>query len=302
MDVLVSGSTGLIGSALVRALVDGGHRVRRLRRDAATGGDDVAWDIDGGTIDVRALEGIDAVVHLAGEGIGEHRWTDAQKHRILESRTKGTALLAGAVAELAKPPEVFVSASAIGYYGNRGDEMLTEDSASGTDFLAGVCREWEAGATPAAAAGIRTVWIRTGIVLAAHGGVLERMVRPFKLGVGGRTGSGRQYMSWITLTDEVRAIEAVLGDARFGGPVNLTAPNPVTNAEFAETLGKVLHRPTVLPTPLLPLKLVYGAELVESLLLVSQRVEPAKLVAHGFAFRDPSLEGALRAILQRTAA
>lgn len=301
MDVLVSGSTGLIGSALVRALRARGDRVRRLRRGTTSDPDDFAWDIGAGTIDGAALDGVDAVVHLAGEGIGEKRWTDEQKRAIRESRTQGTALLSRAVTASASKPSVFVSASAIGYYGNRGDEALTEDSPPGDDFLARVCVEWEQAARPVADAGVRTVWVRTGIVLDAGGGALNRMVLPFKLGLGGRIGSGRQYMSWITLGDEVRAILHLLDDATVHGPVNLTAPNPATNREFTSTLGRVLHRPTLLPTPLLPLKALYGGELVEHLLLFSQRVQPAALSSHGFDFAHPQLESALRAVLDRPA-
>jgi len=301
MDVLVSGSTGLIGSALVRALRARGDRVRRLRRGDANDPDDVAWDIDAGTIDRVALEGVDAVVHLAGAGIGEKRWTDEQKRAIRESRVQGTGVLVDAIVATTSPPSVFVSASAIGYYGNRGDEVLTEDSPPGDGFLAQVCVDWEQAARPVADAGVRTVWARTGVVLAAHDGALARMLLPFKLGVGGRIGSGDQYMSWITLDDEVRAILHVLDDATVQGPVNVVAPNPATNREFTSTLGRVLRRPTLLPTPLLPLKAVYGGELVEQLLLFSQRVLPAALTAHGFEFASPQLEPAMRAVLDRRA-
>jgi len=211
---------------------------------------------------------------------------------------RGTAVLAAAVASREEKPRVFVSASAIGYYGNRGDELLTEDSAPGDDFLSHLCAAWESETQPAADAGVRTVNIRTGIVLARQGGALQRMLLPFRLGLGGKQGSGKQWMSWITLADEVAAIRAAINDERFRGPINLTAPNPVTNEEFAHTLAQVLHRPAVLPTPLLPLKLRYGSELVETLLLVSQRVLPTRLEANGFSFRNPVLEPALTAILR----
>lgn len=299
MDVAISGATGLIGTALAASLRADGHRVLRLRRGGVSGDDVVGWDPEAGRIDAPALEGVDAVVHLAGESLGERRWTDEQKARIRESRVRGTAVLAAAVASRERKPRVFVSASAIGYYGDRGDEILTEDSASGHDFLAEVCRAWEAETQPAADAGVRTVTVRSGLVLARHGGALQRMLLPFRIGVGGRQGSGKQWMSWITLDDEVAAIRAVVDDERVHGACNLTAPNPVTNQEFAHALGHVLHRPAVLPTPMLPLRLRYGAELVETLLLVSQRVLPAKLEAHGFAFRHPVLEPALDAILRR---
>ncbi len=297
MDVLVSGSTGLIGTALVSGLRVNGHSVRRLVRGPATGRD-VSWDIGAGTLDPHALEGIDAVVHLAGEGIGERRWTDEQKQRIRDSRVRGTSVLAAAVASREHKPRVFVSASAIGYYGNRGDELLTEKSPAGDDFLAGVCRAWEAETQPAVDAGVRTVKVRTGIVLAEEAGVLPRLLLPFKLGIGGKQGSGKQWMSWITIDDEIAAIRAVIDDERFRGPINLTAPNPVTNHEFAQTLGRVLHRPAILPTPMLPLKLRFGPELVETLLLASQRVQPAELEANGFGFQFPVLEPALEAIIR----
>jgi uncharacterized protein (TIGR01777 family) len=299
MDVLVSGSSGLIGTALGRTLTRAGHRVLRLRRNANTEGADVGWDPDLGLIDAPALEGLDAVVHLAGEGIGEKRWTDEQKRKILESRTRGTSLLAGAIASRERKPNVFVSASAIGYYGNRGDELLTEQSAPGDDFLADVCRQWEAATAPAVDAGVRTVNLRTGIVLSTDGGALARMVLPFRLGLGGRVGPGTQYMSWVSIDDEVGAIVHALEHESVRGPMNATAPGPVTNADFTHTLGNVLHRPTVLPTPLAPLKLRYGPELVTSLLLFSQRVQPTVLTSTGYQFAHPTLDVALRAVLRR---
>ncbi len=298
MDVAISGASGLLGTALAASLQADGHRVLRFVRGGVTGGDDIAWDPEQGRIDAPALEAIDAVVHLAGEGIGEHRWTSEQKRRIKESRTKGTAVLSAAVASRENKPKVLVTASAIGIYGNRADEILTEDSPLGDDFLSDVCKAWEAETRPAVDAGVRTVNVRTGIVLAAHGGALQQMLLPFRLGLGGKQGSGKQWMSWIALADEIAALRAAIDDDRLRGPVNLVAPNPVTNAEFARALGHVLHRPTVLPTPLLPLKLRYGAELVETLLLGSQRVAPNRLEAVSFSFRYPVLEPALEAILR----
>ena len=301
MDVLVTGSHGLIASALIPRLRADGHGVARLVRGTPEGGDDLRWDPRKGTIDAAGLEGIDAVVHLAGAGIGDKKWTDARKALILDSRTEGTGLLVRTLASLDRTPKVLLSGSAVGIYGDRGDEELTEASAPGTGFTAEVCTAWEAATTPAAEAGIRVAHLRTGIVLAAHGGVLGRMLTPFRLGLGGRTGSGRQYMSWIAIDDEVGAIVHLLTtDVR--GPVNLTAPKPVTNAEFTDALGKALHRPTKLPTPMLPLKVLYGGELVESLLLEGQRVLPAALERSGYSFAHTQLDDALRAVLDGSAA
>jgi uncharacterized protein (TIGR01777 family) len=301
VDVLVTGSHGLIGSALIPRLRADGHRVARLVRGAPEGGDDVRWDPHAGTIDVVGLEGIDAVVHLAGAGIGDKKWTDDRKQLILRSRTTGTLLLARALARLDRKPSVLLSGSAIGIYGNRGDEELTEGSPLGSGFTAEVCTAWEAATAAAEKAGIRVVHLRTGIVLSAHGGALGRMLAPFKLGLGGRMGSGKQYMSWIAIDDEVGAIRHLL-TADVSGAVNLTAPNPATNAEFTAALGAALHRPTKLPTPMLPLKVLYGGELVESLLLDGQRVLPAALEASGYAFALPELDGALAAVLAAPAA
>jgi uncharacterized protein (TIGR01777 family) len=301
MDVAISGGTGLIGSALARSLAADGHRVALLTRPEtkATPGDTIAWDPNAGTLDGGALEGFDVVVNLAGTGIGDKKWTPARKQEVLDSRLGATALLARTVAGLDHPPAVFVSGSAVGYYGNRGDEPLTEDSAPGDDFLAEVCVQWEDAARPAAEAGLRVAWIRTGLVLDPDGGVLHRLLLPFKLGLGGRVGSGRQYRSWISLADEVSAIRRIIDDPSIGGPVDVTAPNPVTDAEFAATLARVLHRPAKLPTPTLPLKVVYGGELVQHLLLDGQRVFPEKLLASGFTFAHPELETALRAVLEK---
>jgi uncharacterized protein (TIGR01777 family) len=296
MDVAVTGSHGLIASALIPALQRDGHHVLRLVRDDPIDADEVRWDPPAGAIDSEKLDGVDAVVHLAGAGIGDKKWTPARKQLVLDSRTQGTSLLTRALAGLTRKPTVLVSASAIGYYGDRGDELLTEDSPAGDDFGARVCREWEAATTPAADAGIRVVRIRSGLVQASSGGMLHRLLLPFKLGAGGRLGSGKQYMSWIAIDDEVNAIRHVLTNASIDGPVNLTAPNPVTNAEYTATLGRVLHRPTVIPTPLFGLKAVYGGELVDTL-LGSQRVSAEKLRASGFEFAYPDLEGALRAVI-----
>jgi len=301
VDVVISGGSGLIGSALVRSLAADGHRVTRLARPESkpARGPTIPWDPRAGTIDATALEGTDVVVNLAGAGIGDKKWTPARKQVVLESRLQATGLLARTVAGLTDPPAVFVSASGVGFYGDRGEVPLTEDSAPGDDFVAELCIQWEDAARPAAEAGLRVAWIRSGLVLDADGGVLHRLLLPFKLGLGGRAGSGQQYRSWISLADEVSAIRRIIDDPALGGPVDLTAPNPVTDAEFAATLARVLHRPAKIPTPMLPLKLIYGDELVQHLLLEGQRVLPAKLLASGFTFAHPDLETALRAVLQR---
>ena len=299
MDVVISGSSGLVGAALTAELRDRGHTpIPLVRRDGRDGERAISWDPDAGTIDHEALEGVDAVVHLAGENIGARRWTDAQKAKILSSRTRGTTLLAEALVGLDARPSVFVSASAVGYYGDRGDEILTEHSDPGDDFVANVCVRWEACSRLAAAAGIRTVNIRSGVILDTSEGALARQLLPFKLGIGGRIGSGRQWQSWISLADEVGAICHLL-DADVEGPVNLTVPEPVRNEEFTKTLGRVLRRPTLIPIPVFAPAVLYGRELVESLLLVSQRALPSVLTSNGYEFRHTSLEPALRDILDR---
>lgn len=302
MQIAVTGSSGLIGTALLAALRQAGHTaIPVLRPGATVGGSALRWDPVAGTIDAAGFEGIDGVVHLAGEGIGDKRWTPEQKRRILDSRTGPTTLLAETLAGLAKPPPVLVSGSAIGWYGNRGAEVLTEasDPPPSGDFAAEVCVQWEAATAAAAAAGIRTVHLRTGIVLAGAGGVLPRMATPFKLGLGGRIGSGKQYMSWIGIEDEVGAILHAIATPQLSGPVNATAPTPVTNAEFTAALGHVVNRPTLLPTPVLGLKLIYGSELVEHLLLAGQRVVPDRLTETGYTFAEPDLDSALRTALGR---
>ncbi len=299
MDVAVTGSHGFVGSALVPALGRAGHRVVPLVRGQPKSTDELAWDPEAGTIDAGGLEGIGGVVHLAGAGIGDKRWTDARKRLILESRTKGTTLLARTLAQLTRPPPVLVSASAIGYYGDRGDEPLDEQSAPGNDFVAGVCAQWEAATAPAVDAGIRVARTRSGLILGREGGVFPRMLLPFRLGLGGRMGTGRQYMSWISIDDEVGAILHALTQDRVAGPVNLTGPRPVKNTEFTKTLGRVLHRPTAIPTPLLPLRARYGSELVQHLLVEGQRVLPKQLEHTGYVFAHPTLEEALRAVVDR---
>jgi uncharacterized protein len=299
VDVAVTGSHGFVGSALVPALVRAGHRPVRLVRRKPAGDNELRWDPDAGTIDAAGLDGIGGVVHLAGAGIGDKRWTEARKRLILESRTKGTGLLARTLARLTRPPSVLVSASAIGYYGNRGDEPLDENSAPGNDFVAGVCVQWEAATAPAAEAGIRVVTTRSGIILGRDGGVLPRMLLPFRLGLGGRIASGRQYMSWISIDDEVGAMVYALTQERVAGPMNLTGPEPATNAMFTKALGRVLHRPTAIPTPLFPLRARYGSELVQHLLVDGQRVLPKQLEQTGYGFAHRTLEEALRAVVDR---
>jgi uncharacterized protein (TIGR01777 family) len=299
MKVLVTGASGLIGSAVSDALRARGDAPVALTRGGRDSGD-VSWDPERGELDPRVFDGVDAVVHLAGQGIADHRWTADQKRKIAESRTRGTTLLTSTLAGLPTPPRVLVSGSAIGYYGDRGDEELTEDSGPGGGFLAGVVAQWEHAATPAEAAGIRTVRIRTGIVLARHGGVLASLITPFKLGLGGRTGSGEQWMSWIALADEVGAILHAIDHEHVSGALNLTAPSPATNRDFTRALGRALHRPAVLPTPLVPLKLRYGDELVRELLLFSQRVRSDKVSSSGYVFRHPRLQDALSATLHQS--
>jgi uncharacterized protein (TIGR01777 family) len=299
MDIAVTGSHGFVGSALVPALARAGHRPVRVVRTRPVGDDELGWDPEAGTIDAAGLEGIGGVVHLAGAGIGDKRWTDARKRLILESRTKGTDLLARTLAGLTRPPSVLVSASATGYYGNRGDEPLDEQSAPGDDFVAGVCVQWEAATAPVAEAGIRVARTRSGAILGRQGGMLPRMLLPFRLGLGGRIASGRQYMSWISIDDEVGAILHAVANDAVSGPINLTGPAPVTSAEFTQTLGKVVHRPTVIPTPLLPLKAWYGSELVQHLLVEGQRALPKRLEETGYRFEHPTVEEALRAVVDR---
>jgi uncharacterized protein (TIGR01777 family) len=296
--VLVTGASGLIGSALVDALGARGDEAVGLGRDRTR---TPWWDVDGDHIE-GSLDGFDAVVHLAGESIGARRWTDEQKARIHDSRTKSTDLLARTLAASDRKPRVLVSGSAVGYYGSdKGREhLLDESSEPGDDFLAHVCRDWEAATQPADDAGIRVAHARTGIVLSPRGGVLQRLLVPYRLGAGGKTGSGRQYMSWITLADEVRAILHVIDHDELAGSVNLTAPHPVTNEVFAKLLGEALHRPAIIPTPTLALRAVYGRELVDTLLVGGQRVFPKRLEASGFEFDHPTLEAALRALLARS--
>jgi uncharacterized protein (TIGR01777 family) len=298
MRVAISGASGLVGSALMPVLTSAGHEVwRMVRPGGRRAPGSIAWDPEAGSLDLAALEGINAVVHLAGESIAS-RWTDERKRRIRESRVQGTRLVAESIARLAPTPSVLVCASAVGIYGPRRAEPLDETAAPGTGFLAEVCRAWEGAADPARAAGIRVVHTRFGVILSDKGGALPKMLTPFKLGVGGKVGPGDQYMSWITLDDVVGVIRDALGTTALSGPVNTVAPTPVTNLQFTKTLGRVLSRPTVLPMPALAARLVFG-EMAQELLLSGQRAVPARLLALGFRFRHPELEAALRSILRR---
>jgi len=294
VNVLISGATGLIGNALIPELEAGGHRVTRLTRSPRSA-DDVGWDPEAGTIG-GDLEGTDAVVHLAGESIAEGRWTQEKKRRILESRRNGTRLLSEAIAALPTPPSVMISTSADGYYGDRGNELLTEESGPGSGFLAEVCMEWEAAADPAREAGIRVVHPRTGIVLSPKGGALGKTLPIFRLGLGGKIGSGRQYWSWVSLDDVVGSYVYALENEAVSGPVNVCSPNPLTNAEYTKVLGRVLNRPTVFPVPATAARVALGG-VVDELLLASKRMVPAGLEEAGYRFRHPDLEGALRHLL-----
>ena len=298
MRVLVSGASGMVGSALVASLAPR-HEVLRLTRRAPASASDLRWDPARGVLDRGALEGFDAVVHLAGESIGGRRWNAAHRTRIRESRVRGTRLLAEALAALDRPPRVLIASSAIGYYGDRGDEALGEESGPGAGFLARVAVEWEEATARASARGIRVVRMRTGIALARKGGALEPMRRVFALGLGGRFGSGRQWMSWIALDDLTGAIAHGLARDDLSGAVNAVAPGAVTGREFARTLGRVMRRPALVPAPAFALRIVLGREMADELLLSSQRVEPRRLLATGYGFRFPDLEPALRHVLGR---
>jgi uncharacterized protein len=297
MRIAVTGASGLVGSALVPSLVAEGHEVRRLVRRAPAALDETRWDPAAGAIDAAALEGLDAVVHLAGESIAGGRWTRARKEKLRSSRVGPTRLLAETLASLKRKPSVLVSASAIGYYGERGPAWLGESEPPSDDFLGRLSVEWEAAAAPAAQAGIRVVHPRTGIVLSPTGGALAKMLLPFRLGLGGVVGSGQQYFSWIALDDVVGAVLHLLAHGDLAGGVNVVAPAPVTNAELTRTLGRVLGRPTPVPVPALGLRLALG-EMADAV-LASARVRPERLLATAYAFRFPELEGALRHVLAR---
>jgi uncharacterized protein (TIGR01777 family) len=291
MKVAISGASGLVGSALSAALRASGHEPRAMKRGATGTG-----------IDLPALEGADAIVHLAGAGIADARWTAARKRELVDSRVSMTRKLVEAIRPLSSPPKILLSGSAVGVYGDRGDEVLTERSAigratdEGAGFLAGLCDQWEAASRPAEALGMRLVHLRTGVVLSAKGGALAKMLTPFRAGAGGPIGGGKQWMGWIAIDDVTGAIEHLLRTDSVRGPFNLTSPNPVTNADFTRTLGNVLHRPAIIPVPAFAARLAFG-EVADAALLASQRALPEALQASGYEFRQPLLEAALRAAL-----
>jgi hypothetical protein len=295
--IVISGSSGLIGTALVARLRADGHTVVRLvRRPTAAGGSEAEWNPAAGTLDPAVIDGADAVINLSGAGIGDKRWSDSYKAELLSSRLLTTGLLARTIAAVDHKPSVFLSGSAIGWYGPCGDEQLDETAPAGSTFLADICVQWEAAANPAAEAGVRTALLRTGIVLTPKGGALKKQLPLFKIGAGGKFAKGNQWQSWISLDDEIGAICHLL-TAPVAGPVNLTAPNPVTNLEFTKVLAAVLKRPAVLPIPSFGPKLLLGDELAAALLFTGQRVVPAALQASGYVFQHPTLESALRAML-----
>jgi uncharacterized protein (TIGR01777 family) len=299
MKILITGSTGLVGSALLPSLKSQGHEVFRLvRSEAKAGPTEIYWNPQKGIEDTSRLEGFDAVVHLAGENISDGRWTAEKKTRIRDSRVEGTRRLSDALARLNQPPRALLCASAIGYYGDRGDEIMREGDAPGTGFLADVCREWEAATASAEQKGIRVVKLRFGVILTPKGGALSKMLAPFQFGVAGRLGSGRQYMSWVTLDDVVGVINHALVNETLSGPVNVVAPNPVTNLQFTKTMGRVLNRPTIFPVPAFAIRLAFG-EMGDAALLASTRVEPSRLKESGYTFKHPELESALRQMLNK---
>ncbi|TXD37203.1 TIGR01777 family protein [Lujinxingia vulgaris] len=290
--VAISGARGLVGRALRERLEAEGVEVVAMVRSREREG--ISWSAERGELDEAALSEVDAVVHLAGESLAASRWTEAQKKRILESRVKGTELIAGALARMEKGPKTLICASAVGYYGDTGSQWVDETAPSGEGFLAEVCRAWEEACEPARGAGVRVVNARLGVITSSEGGALDKMMLPFKMGVGGPMGSGDQYMSWVALDDVVGALRWLLLESELEGPVNVVSPNPVTNAEFAKALGKAMHRPAVMPTPGFALKIALGKEMAEEMLLIGQRVRPKRLQEGGYAFEHPRVDEALR--------
>ncbi|HVA72169.1 MAG TPA: TIGR01777 family oxidoreductase [Candidatus Limnocylindrales bacterium] len=302
MKILISGSSGLVGSALIDSLRAEGHSIARLVRSGSPSqsgpaAENIRWEPPTGSMDIAGMEAADAVVHLAGASIAEGRWTPARKQILRRSRVDATRHLIAGLAQLKQKPRVLVAASAVGYYGDRGDETLTESSASGDDFLAQICRDWESETAQAERIGIRTVMLRFGIILAAKGGALKRILVPFRLGVGGRLGTGRQWMSWITLDEVAAVIQYAIKNDSLRGPVNAVSPNPVTNSEFTSVLAGVLHRPALFPAPRAVLRFALG-EMADALLFSSQRVAPQKLQSHLYPFRHPELKEALLSVLK----
>ncbi len=295
--IAITGASGFIGRALTQHLTQQGLRVRPLLRPGKNAPDGIRWDPEKGELEQDALADVDVLVHLAGESIAAGRWTAEKKAELMQSRVQGTSLLARALASMPKRPAVWLSASAIGYYGDRGDEPIDESAGPGQDFLAELAQLWEQATTPAADAGMRVVLARTGVVLDPSGGALSKMLLPFKLGVGGKIGSGRQYMSWIALQDEVRALQHLMNHGDLSGPVNLTAPTPVTNAELTDALAHALNRPAFMPLPAFAARLAFG-EMADSALLSGARVLPKRLLASGFQFAQPELRGFLAQILR----
>lgn len=297
MKILISGASGLVGTAATTALRADGHDVAhfvRPGRTAASG--DVPWDPMSARVDLAPMEGADAILHLSGASIGDGRWTDNRRRILRSSRLGSTRVLVDAIAKLQRKPRVFLAASAIGYYGNRGDEVLTETSSNGHDFLAQLTRDWEAESLRGREIGVRTVLLRFGVILSTRGGALPKMLAPFKFGLGGKLGNGRQWISWVALEDVVGAIQMALTDERFAGAVNIVAPKPVQNANFTRGLASAVRRPAIFPAPAFMLRLALG-EMANELLLTSQRVKPEKLLVAGFQFRYENLESALRAIV-----
>jgi uncharacterized protein (TIGR01777 family) len=297
MKILITGSHGLVGKALISELVKDGHEIVSLVRHKSEGASEIEWHPNQRSIDSERVSGFDVVVHLAGESIASGRWTDEKKRKIRESRVDGTTLLSRALAQSSKAPAAFISASAIGYYGNRADELLNEKSAPGNDFLAEVCVAWERATGEAEARGVRTVHARFGIILDQEGGALAKMLTPFRMGVGGRIGDGKQWMSWIALVDVIKGLKFVIENESIAGPVNFVAPNPVTNGEFTKTLGDALSRPTLFPMPSFAVRLAFG-EMADALLLSSAKVEPKRLQESGYRFEFENLQPALAAILK----
>ena len=296
MKILISGASGLVGAAVAQSLTNDHHEIIRLVRRAPRSREEIEWNPDANKLDASGLNHIEAVVHLAGESIASGRWNREKKARIRDSRVKGTRLLSETLANLSQPPRVLVSASAIGYYGDRGDEVLTEESPEGRRFLAEVCREWEAATGAAQERGVRVTMMRFGMILSERGGALTKMMPPFKMGVGGRIGSGQQFISSVALDDVVGAIIHAIGTESLTGAINMVAPNPVTNEEFTRVLGRILSRPTIFPLPAFAARLAFG-EMADELLLSSARVEPRRLLESGYRFRYADLESALRSML-----